>query len=99
MTHLTIADIAARLGISTAAVSYALNGRPGVSAATRQRVLDLVEEMEWKPDSTARSLRSRRSMAVGIALSRDPEEIAYDPSTPTSRRGSSRRWRHEATAS
>lgn len=79
MTHLTIADIAARLGISTAAVSYALNGRPGVSAATRQRVLDLVEEMEWKPDSTARSLRSRRSMAVGIALSRDPEEIAYEP--------------------
>ena len=79
MTHLTIADIAARLGISTAAVSYALNGRSGVSAATRQRVLDLVEEMEWKPDSTARSLRSRRSMAVGIALSRDPEEIAYEP--------------------
>ncbi|WP_175419016.1 LacI family DNA-binding transcriptional regulator [Acidipropionibacterium acidipropionici] len=79
MTHVTISDIAATLGISTAAVSYALNGRPGVSAATRQRVLDLVEEMAWKPDSTARSLRSRRSMAVGIALSRDPEEIAYEP--------------------
>lgn len=79
MPHVTIADIAGRLGISTAAVSYALNGRPGISATTRQRVLDLVEELDWTPDSTARSLRSRRSMAVGMALSRDAEEIANEP--------------------
>lgn len=79
MNRPTIADIAGKLGISTAAVSYALNDRPGVSSSTRQRVLDLVEEMDWKPDSTARSLRSRRSMAVGMALSRDPEEIANEP--------------------
>lgn len=79
MNRPTIADIAGKLGISTAAVSYALNGRPGVSSETRQRVLDLVEEMDWRPNTNAKSLRSRRSMAVGMALSRDPEEVANEP--------------------
>lgn len=79
MSRPTIADIADTLGISPAAVSYALNGRPGVSSATRKRVLDLVKEMEWKPNSNAKSLRSRRSMAIGVVLARDPEEVANEP--------------------
>ena len=36
--RVTISDIAAQLGISKASVSYALNGRPGVSAETRARL-------------------------------------------------------------
>jgi len=35
----TIADIATRAGVSKGAVSFALNGRPGVSDATRERIL------------------------------------------------------------
>ena len=37
-------DIAEQLGISTTAVSLALNNRPGVSEATRRRVLELVND-------------------------------------------------------
>jgi DNA-binding LacI/PurR family transcriptional regulator len=50
----TIADIAKRAGVSKGAVSYALNGQPGVSETTRRRVLELAAEMGWHPNSAAR---------------------------------------------
>ena len=57
----TIAEIAARAGVSIGAVSYALNGRPGVSAKTRQRILDIADEIGWRPSVAARSLSGSRA--------------------------------------
>ena len=45
MKRPTIAEIAARAGVSIGAVSYVLNGRPGVSAATRKRIAELEAEL------------------------------------------------------
>lgn len=75
----TIADLARRLGISKASVSYALNGQSGVSDATRTRVLALAGELGWYPSSSARALSQSRSEAVGIVLYRDPEQIGAEP--------------------
>lgn len=75
----TISDLARRLGISKASVSYALNGQPGVSDSTRARVLDLAGELGWYPSSSARALSQSRSEAVGIVLYRDPEQIGTEP--------------------
>lgn len=55
--------------MSIAVVSYALNGRPGVSAATRDRVLRIADEHGWRPNAAARSLRTS-SRTVGLALVR-----------------------------
>lgn len=79
MAKETIAGLAARLGISKASVSYALNGQPGVSAVTRRRVLDLAEELEWYPNSSARALSRSRAGAVGMVLSADPLLIGTEP--------------------
>lgn len=67
----TIVDIAKRANVSTGAVSYALNGLPGVSNETRQRILTIAEEIGWRPSSAARSLSVSRAHAVGMIL-RDP---------------------------
>ncbi len=75
----TISDLARRLGISKASVSYALNGQPGVSDSTRARTLDLARELGWYPSSSARALSQSRSEAVGIVLYRDPEQIGTEP--------------------
>lgn len=75
----TITDLARRLGISKASVSYALNGQSGVSEATRARVLALAGELGWYPSSSARALSQSRSEAVGIVLYRDPEQIGTEP--------------------
>ena len=79
MAKETIAGLAKRLGISKASVSYALNGQPGVSELTRRRVLDLAEELEWYPSSSARALSRSRAGAVGMVLSADPLLIGTEP--------------------
>ncbi|MCF4120218.1 LacI family transcriptional regulator [Antribacter sp. KLBMP9083] len=78
MTRITIADIARRAGVSTGAVSYALNGRPGVSEATRERILGIATELGWAPSSAARSLSGARTETVGLVLARDPSTLGFE---------------------
>ncbi|GGK78505.1 LacI family DNA-binding transcriptional regulator [Mangrovihabitans endophyticus] len=77
--RLTIADIAARAGLSKVSVSYALNGRPGVSATTRGRVLAIAREMGWSPNSAARALSASRSGIIGLVLGRSPRLLGVEP--------------------
>lgn len=63
----TIKDVAERARVSTATVSYVLNGTGTVTEATRQRVLAAVNELNYQPNYAARSLRSR-SRTLGVAL-------------------------------
>ena len=66
----TIKDIAERAGVSKGAVSYALNGRPGVSEETRDRILAIAEELGWYPNRAARALSASRADACGLILAR-----------------------------
>ena len=75
----TIADIARRAELSKGAVSYALNGRPGVSEATRERVLKLAAEMGWRPNSAARALSASRAGALGLVMARPASTLGVEP--------------------
>lgn len=75
----TIGDLATQLGLSRSAVSYALNGHKGVSEQTRTRVLELAQQLQWRPHVGARALRTNRSRTVGMVLAREPRQIAYEP--------------------
>ncbi|MFB7369472.1 LacI family DNA-binding transcriptional regulator [Streptomyces sp. NPDC056222] len=79
MARPTIADIARRAGVSKGAVSFALNGRPGVSEVTRERILRVAEEMNWRPHSAARALGGARAGAVGLVLARPARTIGLEP--------------------
>ncbi|TWP51226.1 LacI family transcriptional regulator [Lentzea tibetensis] len=70
MKRPTIKDIALRSGVSKGAVSLALNGRPGVSDSTRERVLSVAAALGYRPSSTARALSGARADAVGLVLAR-----------------------------
>ncbi|MFC8734414.1 LacI family DNA-binding transcriptional regulator [Luteimicrobium sp. NPDC057192] len=76
--RITIADIARRAGVSTGAVSYALNNRPGVSQATRERILAVAGELGWQPSAAARSLSGARTETVGLVLARDPSALGSE---------------------
>ena len=78
MGRVTIADVASRAGVSSAAVSFALNGRVGVSEATRQRVLAVAAEMGWRPSSAARSLSIAKADTIGLVLARDPGMLGVE---------------------
>ena len=62
----TLADVAARAGVSTALVSIAMRGAKGVSATTRERIFTAAREIGYRPDARARLLRSRRSRLLGV---------------------------------
>jgi DNA-binding LacI/PurR family transcriptional regulator len=47
----TIADVARRAGVSLAAVSFAVNDRPGVAPETRARILAAAQELGWRPSA------------------------------------------------
>jgi DNA-binding LacI/PurR family transcriptional regulator len=75
----TIADIARQAGVSKVAVSYALAGKPGVSEATRRRIVAIAEEIGFKPNSAARALSGAAAQAVGLALCRPARIIGIEP--------------------
>ncbi|HEY0247551.1 MAG TPA: LacI family DNA-binding transcriptional regulator [Gryllotalpicola sp.] len=79
MPRVTIAHLAEKLGVSKASVSYALNGQPGVSEHTRERVLALAAELGWHPSSSARALSRSRADAIGMVLRRDPTLLGTEP--------------------
>ena len=64
----TLADVAARAGVSTALVSIVIRGVPGASAESRQRVLRAADELGYRPDTRARLLRSSRSRLLGVVF-------------------------------
>ncbi len=64
----TIADVAARAGVSRQTVSRAINGRGEISQETRQRVLAAVRELGYRPNSIARGLKTRRTLTIGLVV-------------------------------
>ncbi|HZP84274.1 MAG TPA: LacI family DNA-binding transcriptional regulator, partial [Chthonomonadaceae bacterium] len=66
----TISDVAARAGVSMMTVSNVLSNnqarRRHVSEETRARVLEAIEQMKYRPNANARSLRRRRTNIIGF---------------------------------
>ncbi|MCD9020887.1 LacI family DNA-binding transcriptional regulator [Cohnella silvisoli] len=69
MKRITIRDVSVKAGVSTAAVSYVLNGREGkVSPETVLKVRRAAEELNYIPDFSARSLVNNKSKLIGVVI-------------------------------
>ena len=75
----TIVDVASRAGVSISSASVALNGRPGVSDATRQRIRDVADELGFVPSVRGKSLSAKRAFALGLVVQRDTAVLETDP--------------------
>jgi DNA-binding LacI/PurR family transcriptional regulator len=64
----TLTDVAAEAGVSTALVSIVVREAPGASAATRRRVLEVADRLGYRPDRSARMLRSGHSRLLGVVF-------------------------------
>ncbi|WP_407319880.1 LacI family DNA-binding transcriptional regulator [Isoptericola halotolerans] len=65
---MTIADVARAAAVSTATVSNVINDVPRMSQETRQRVLQVMDDLGYRPDPTARNLRAGRTDVVGLLV-------------------------------
>lgn len=68
METLTIKDIAKICKVSTSTVSRAINNDPGINAKTRERILRVVEEFHFVPNSSARNLKLTESNTIGLLI-------------------------------
>lgn len=69
--RVTIKDVAKEARVSPATVSLVLNNVPGISTLTRERVRRVISEVNYKPDSLARSFSSRRAEAITLVMPPD----------------------------
>jgi len=62
----TINEVAERSGVSRQTVSRVLNNRPDVAEETRLRVLEIIQELDYRPSAIARSLSQKRTYNFGV---------------------------------
>lgn len=70
----TVKDVAKLAGVSTATVSRVINHDPRISEATREKVLACMQELDYKVNNIARSLKTNRTQTVGFVC----PELAND---------------------
>jgi LacI family fructose operon transcriptional repressor len=84
----SIKDVAQAAGVSIASVSRVLSNKPYIRSELRERVMKAVEELDYRPNRVARSLRNQQSNTIGLivadirnpffsSLSRAVEDKAY----------------------
>lgn len=62
----SLAEISRICGVSLGATSKALSGKPGVSEATRQRILSVAAQSNYRPNRLVHAIQKGRSMTVGL---------------------------------
>ncbi len=77
-SQVTIKDIARELGISPSTVSRALKDHPDISPETKKAVNKLAQELNYRPNSIALSLRQRKTNTIGVII---PEIVHFFFST------------------
>jgi len=73
-----IRDVAALAGVSYQTVSRVLNDSPSIKDSTRQKVLDVISEIGYRPNQAARTLVTSRSRTIGVLSS---QTAHYGPTT------------------
>ena len=79
MKTTTIKDVAKEAGVSISVVSYVLNNNPNVSISkeTREKVLDAAKRLNYTPNRIAQSMRTKKSMIIGLATFWDISDSVF----------------------
>lgn len=78
--RVTIKDVAAKSGYSLGAVHIALNGKTGISEDTRNKILEVAKELDYRPNFAAASLNRKSKRIVGCFPSIEGDNRYYYPS-------------------
>lgn len=64
----TLKELAKELGVSTSTVSKALSDSPEISEATKRKIKEFAQLRNYKPNSVAKNLKSKRTYTIGVIL-------------------------------
>lgn len=80
----TIKDIAKALGLSTSTVSRALRDSYEISPETKKIVIEYAQQINYRPNPIALSLKEKRSRSIGIIVCEIANSFFHKPSTASS---------------
>lgn len=72
-------EIAKIAGVSKTTVSRVLNDKPDVNPETRDKILKVIEEFNFKPNAMAKAISTRRSRTIGLIIPYDAKYIFSNP--------------------
>lgn len=75
----TVHDVAALAGVSTATVSRVVNDNPSVGPVVKAKVTVAIEELGYVPNQSARSLMTHRTGAIGVVIVESADRLFGDP--------------------
>lgn len=76
--RITIKDVAKKAGISYQTVSRVINDKPDVAAETRQRVLKVIDELNYRPSMAATSRANPKTHIIAMAISPYNEFLLFE---------------------
>ena len=75
----TIKDVALKAGVSISTVSKVIHDSPSISDATKQRILEIMKELNYYPNIIARSFVRQSSYHIGLIMSLKKEDAFLNP--------------------
>ncbi len=76
---LTIKDIARLAGVDPSTVSRVIADNPRISTKTKEKVLKVMEELDFHPNAIARSLANRSTKTIGVIMPHSTEQVFVNP--------------------
>lgn len=71
----TIRDVAKEAGVAVCTVSFAMNGSAHVAEETKKRIFDAIERLNYRPNSSARGLVTKRTNNIGLVVAETAEGL------------------------
>ncbi|WP_025730335.1 LacI family DNA-binding transcriptional regulator [Atopobacter phocae] len=91
---ITIRDVAQKAGVAPSTVTRVIQDSPAISLKTKQRVRQVMSELNYIPNLNARSLASSKTSIIGLILPPDSDTFYQNPFFPTVLRGISKAASH-----
>ncbi len=76
---LTIKDVAKLAGVDPSTVSRVIADNPRISAETKEKVLKVMDELDFYPNATARSLANRSTKTIGVIMPHATDQVFTNP--------------------
>lgn len=68
MSEITIKDVAKRCGVGVSTVSRAINNHPDINPATKQMIMDVIQESGYIPNNSARNLKRADAKSIAVLI-------------------------------
>jgi len=75
----SIKDVAKLAGVSVSTVSRVINNNPVIPSKTRDKILKVIKELDYSPNSMAQGLSNNRSYTITLLINIDDEKSFYNP--------------------